>query len=90
MIALFSIIRYLNGDERMNLANSLGLTETQIKIWFQNRRYKTRRAMYKTTSGEASLLHINDRNTDLSSDTGNLILLIFQEKIYKMPYSFNC
>ena len=43
MIALFSIIRYLNGDERMNLANNLGLTETQIKIWFQNRRAKDKR-----------------------------------------------
>ena len=40
--------RYLNSDERMNLANELGLTGTQIKIWFQNRRYKTRRHLYKS------------------------------------------
>ena len=36
--------RYLNEDRRRALATELGLNETQIKIWFQNRRYKTRRA----------------------------------------------
>jgi len=36
--------RYLNEERRRTLASDLGLNETQIKIWFQNKRAKLKKA----------------------------------------------
>lgn len=49
--------RYLSAPEREHLASLIRLTPTQVKIWFQNHRYKTKRAQNEKGYEHPGLLH---------------------------------
>ena len=57
----FKSQKYLSAQEREMLANGLNLTPTQVKIWFQNHRYKTKKA---TKEKDKSYSHDMSSNSE--------------------------
>ncbi|CAG5112861.1 Oidioi.mRNA.OKI2018_I69.chr2.g7031.t1.cds [Oikopleura dioica] len=48
----FTQNKYIVGAARLQLAAELSLSETQVKVWFQNRRIKFRKSTAQDNSAE--------------------------------------
>jgi len=69
----FQATKYVTKSERLQIGTMLGLSETQVKVWFQNRRTKWRHeAAKKEEKQNEELKNEEEKRGECGDNTGKV------------------
>ncbi|XP_045504152.1 homeobox even-skipped homolog protein 2-like [Colias croceus] len=77
---LFEVKKYLSSGERADMAKLLNVTETQVKIWFQNRRTKWKKKDNVSNAEVAEMKQQNKPLEDKKEDREDPLALDMSKK----------
>lgn len=63
--------KYVTAPEREILAQALNLSATQVKIWFQNRRYKSKRGLIESNNNNNGTNTKNNNSNEIVKSNGH-------------------
>ena len=81
--------KYLSAPEREHLANLIGLSPTQVKIWFQNHRYKMKRAHHEKALEIGNLASNRRMNQSMFTDSKSHLPPNFEFRMNNSFYNSN-
>lgn len=68
----FQLQKYITKPDRRQLAATLGLTDAQVKVWFQNRRMKWRHSKESSKNGDNGSVADSTQDQDLHIDVDTI------------------